>query len=66
MTRRHFEAFARMICERREALAGPFGCDAEAADIAVREMAGLVCDIARQFNPRFDRNRFMKAAGFDV
>lgn len=51
MTKRHFEAFALEIANSNRSL------DERAA------MAWLVVRVAQQFNPRFDSNRFFKAAG---
>lgn len=51
MTKKHFEAFAAAIK------------DSETGELWRDDMARLVIQVAQQFNPRFDANRFLKAAG---
>ena len=51
MTKKHFEAFAREIANSNRN-------DAERAAVAI-----VVVRVALQFNPRFDADRFYKAAG---
>jgi hypothetical protein len=61
MTKQHFIAFARRInADLAFAKGHP---DGEKLTFAAREAAIVVADIAQQFNPRFDRERFMTACG---
>ena len=57
MTKKHFEAFAREI--RALITGGPMVTD----DRVARAFAEVIVRIASQDNPRFDRERFMKACG---
>lgn len=52
MTKKHFEAFARAI--RQMSI---FADKTAIADIVVQ--------IAQESNPRFDKNRFLRACGID-
>jgi superfamily I DNA/RNA helicase len=64
MTKKHFEAFARII---RDATphAGPE--ESNLYDVATRHaMAYLVIAVAERDNLRFDRSRFLLACGLDV
>ncbi len=54
MTKRHFEAFAREIKNSPEPESVKWSC------------AIIVCNIASDFNPRFNRERFMRACGLEV
>ena len=54
MIKKHFEAFAREI---RESDRTPEEKTAAAI---------IIMRVARQFNPRFDADRFFKAAGVDI
>jgi len=58
MTKRHFEAFAREIYQMATNTTPGGLSNAYAA-------AAVVIQVAEQFNPRFDRNRFMKACGLN-
>ena len=53
MTKRHFEAFARFIKAQK-------GSD---SDTSLRNFADIVCAVASESNPRFDRQRFLVACG---
>ena len=53
MTKTHFEAFATKIRFSDQPFETRFA------------MAELVIQVARHFNPRFDRARFLRAAGLD-
>lgn len=55
MTKRHFEAFARIISQDVES---------PEYDSALCLYAALVfAQVATEFNPRFDREHFFKACG---
>lgn len=60
MTKRHFEAIARMLREQGETLADP----TQAADIAHRDLVDGMASYFADQNPRFDRERFLTACGF--
>ena len=64
MTRKHLQAFAEAIKDRDTQLQGAFGETKERRETIIREMMSLVCDVARESNPRFDRARFVKACGW--
>ena len=55
MTKRHFEAFARHIKAHK-------GINSVAS---LRNFADIVCAVASESNPRFDRQRFMEACGLE-
>ena len=55
MTKKHFEAFARVIRE-------DYNEEHLDRDTAMR-MASMVWLVAERDNPRFDRARFLKACG---
>lgn len=55
MTRRHFEAIASTIKDSRAVV------DQRAVDFVARRLAGCF----RAFNPNFDRDRFLRAAGVE-
>lgn len=60
MTKRHFEEFARLI---KQAGVDEGGSD-KGESLETRQYAAyLVSRVAREFNPRFDRGRFYRAAG---
>lgn len=54
MTKRHFEAFARLILAQQGIT----------TDTDLRTFADIVAYVAASDNPRFDRQRFLKACGF--
>lgn len=53
MTKKHFEAFAREIAESNQ------------DQIPKMFAAMVVIRVAQQDNPRFDRERFLKACGLE-
>ena len=57
MTKKHFEAIAKAIKEEQTAVA--------VREDVRRAIANKLADVFKQDNPRFDRDRFMKAAGFE-
>ena len=59
MTKRHFEAFAREIADYVR-----FSQDMpEATTKHATFAARVIAHVAAEFNPRFDRERFLKACG---
>lgn len=58
MTRRDYEALARIICAMRE------DYDAPALEAVWLSMASKIVAHFAHDNPRFDRSRFLKACGF--
>lgn len=61
MTKQHFIALAAEF-KKRLALAAEVPHSAETRAGVESAIAGF-CDVAEQFNPRFDRARFMSACG---
>jgi hypothetical protein len=57
MSKKHYEAVAAML-KRRGLAEGASGAR------AVREVARELADLYAEDNPRFDRDRFLEAAGF--
>ena len=57
MTKKHFKAFADLVKEVTSA-----GGDRRTIGLFAREL----CDVLATFNPRFDRNRFLAAAGIEL
>lgn len=64
MTKKHFESFAKAIKARNKAMSGAFGVSEKEQEIAMKEMINLVCDVAKEHNPRFKRDTFLAACGF--
>lgn len=54
MTKRHFERFAELIKAQQGI----------SSDTELRNFADIVACVAAENNPRFDRQRFLKACGF--
>lgn len=57
MTRKDFEAIANIL---RTGLVGATSDERK----VLRRTAGAMCEYLSTTNPRFDRSRFMRAAGF--
>jgi hypothetical protein len=62
MTKKHFIQFAAKIKSAHVFTHSHSICEAEAKERAWA-MANMVCDVAKQDNPRFDENRFLAACG---
>ncbi len=58
MTKKHFEALAAALSERRPV---PLAHDRDQWEVDVLGVA----DVCAQFNPHFDRARFLKACGVE-
>lgn len=65
MTKRHFEAIARMLRERVEFPDGTIDFDS-GYRMATRHIAFDLADYFEEQNPRFDRQRFLTACGITV
>ncbi len=63
MTKKHFEALARILNRHRVADAAP-GFD-EGYDAAAHSIAEEIADYLGSQNPRFDRQKFLDAAGIE-
>lgn len=61
MTRKHFEAMAALIRAEQEQ---PMYEDLSVCREAIRDVALRLSSQFNLENPRFDRERFMKACGF--
>jgi hypothetical protein len=65
MTRKHFQAFGDAIKAREDQLAGHFGPSNDERLNIIHEMINLVCAVAREDNPKFKRETFVKACGWE-
>lgn len=63
MTKKHFEAFAKRLRDDMEETRRRFPADVQMVENAVTYAAYVFADTASAMNPRFDRDRFLKAAG---
>ena len=63
LTRKHFNTIANTLADNRKEWERVDGLDTSGAvlDSVARDMA----DAMRQFNPSFDRDRFLKACGVE-
>lgn len=59
MTRKDYIAIAEVIKDDAD-----YYGDASDAKVALREVAGALCDVFERGNHMFDRARFLKACGF--
>ncbi len=59
MTKKHFEALAAALRENR------FLPDNEAANVQWERCVEAVAAVGADFNPRFDRARFLAACGME-
>lgn len=64
MTSKDYELIARVVNSYREELSPMINFD-RSRYAALRELANLLCDVFIEENPRFDRDRFMLACGFN-
>jgi hypothetical protein len=60
MTRKHFKAIAATL--RRELQYA----DDTSSEIAIEDTAKALCSIFAEFNPNFDRGRFLAACGVEA
>ena len=67
MTKKHFEAIAKKIKERREILTlSPLSKEHKQARLAgISIIVGGLCDVFSELNDRFDRSRFVSACGIE-
>jgi len=65
MTRKHYQAFAQIIKDEREALKLLDPNMVAVANVSTFIMANKMATIFAHDNPQFDRERFFKACGFD-
>lgn len=59
ITRKHYKKIAEVIREEADAMGGNIGGYA-----AVTSLALTLADVFAEDNPRFDKQRFMKACGW--
>lgn len=62
MSRKHYEKIAKIISRRLDIIES-WGPDEPTAREHVRQLAGELSDVLEEDNPRFDRDRFLTAAG---
>lgn len=60
MTKKHFIAIAADIRRELNRVAGAEACE------ALERMARSLCAVFAQFNPAFDRGRFLAACGVEA
>lgn len=65
MTRKHYAQFAQIIKDEQEALEVLDPNMASVAKASTFIMANKMATIFAQDNPRFDRDKFFKACGYD-